>query len=119
MLEELKKLQDDLAFVDLITRAKRSGLLEVLLKNLQPLQMRMEQDKNHKMPHFHVSYGKNNHVASYSIQNGERIVGQLDNKYDKVVKNWTTNNQEKLLQIWDEIQKGDNRAYNISIGELL
>jgi hypothetical protein len=119
MIEELKELQDELAVIDLITRENRSGLMEVLLKNLQPLQMRMELDKNHKMPHFHVSYGKNYHAASYSIQDGERIAGELDNKYDKVVKNWITNNQEKLLQIWSEIQKGDSGAYNVSIGELL
>ena len=118
MIEELKKLQDDLALVDLMTREKRGGLLEVLLKDLQPLQMRMEQDKNHKMPHLHVSYGKNKHAASYGIQSGERIVGQLDNKYDRVVKNWITNNQTQLLQIWGEIQRGDNNAYNLSIGQL-
>jgi len=80
--------------------------------------MRMEQDKNHKMPHLHVSYGKNKHAASYCIQNGERIVGQLDNKYDKVVKSWIADNQTQLLQIWGEVQKGDNKAYNQSIGKL-
>ena len=116
--EELKILQDSMASVDLMSRNRHSGLMEILLKELKPLQIRMEQDKNHKMPHFHVSYGNNKHAASYSIQSGERIVGQLDNKYDKVVKYWTINNQAKLTQIWGEIQSGDNKAYNLSIGQL-
>jgi len=120
MIPELEELQSEMALVDLFTTSKRGGnLTEILLKNLQPLQMRMEQDKNHKMPHLHVSYGKNNHAASYDIQNGERIVGKLDNKYDKVVKSWITNNQEKLTKIWGEIQSGDKKAYDISIGKLI
>jgi hypothetical protein len=118
MIEKLKKLQDDLAIVDLMTSNKRGSLLEILLKDLQSVKLRMEQDKNHKMPHLHVSYGKTQHAASYGIQNGERIVGQLDNKYDKVVKNWITDNQTQLLQIWGEIQSGDSKAYNLSIGKL-
>ncbi|MBN1990459.1 MAG: DUF4160 domain-containing protein [Bacteroidales bacterium] len=116
---DIEKLQNDMALVDLLTRPKRGGsLTEILLKNLQPLQMRMEQDKNHKMPHLHVSYGRNNHAASYSIENGQRIVGQLDNKYDKVVNNWIFSNQKQLMQIWGEIQNGDDKAYKLSIGEL-
>ena len=118
MILDLEKLQSEMALVDLFTTPKRGKLTEILLKNLQPLQMRMEQDKNHKMPHLHVSYGKNNHAASYDIQNGERIVGKLDNKYDKVVKSWITNHQEKLTNIWGEIQSGDSNAYNLSIGQL-
>ena len=118
MILDLEKLQSEMALVDLFTTPKRGNLTEILLKNLQPLQMRMEQDKNHKMPHLHVSYGKNKHAASYGIQNGERIVGQLDNKYDRVVKNWITDNQSQLIQIWGEVQKGDNKAYNQSIGQL-
>jgi hypothetical protein len=117
MIEELKKLQKYLALIDIKT-SSRARLVEVLLKDLQPLQMRMEQDKNHKMPHFHVSYGKDKHAASYSIQSGERIVGHLDNKYDKVVKNWIFNNQEKLTQIWGEVERGDYKAYEKSISNL-
>ena len=93
-------------------------MIEVLLKELLPLRIRMEQDKNHKMPHIHIDYGKLKHIASYSIQNGKRLAGDLDNKYDKVVKDWITKNQEKLIRIWDAIQRGDNKAYELSISQL-
>jgi len=118
MIEELKSLQDNLALLDLMTRNSQSRYIEILLKVLKPIEIRMEQDKNHKMPHLHISYGANRHATSYNIQNGERIVGQLDNKYDKVVKKWINNNQKKLIQIWGEVQRGDREAYDISIDQL-
>lgn len=118
MEEELENLQNYFALVDLMTRNGRSGLIEVLIKELQPLRIRMEQDINHKIPHIHIDYGKIKHIASYSIQSGEKLAGNLDNKYDKIVKEWVTKNQKKLFQIWDEIQRGDNKAYELSIGQL-
>lgn len=114
----LEKLQDDFALVDLLTRNRQGGLIEVLIKELQPLRIRMEQDKNHKMPHIHIDYGNIRHIASYSIQDGERLIGNLDNKYDKKIKEWITKNQKDLIQIWYEIQRGDNKAYELSIGQL-
>ena len=118
MTEELKKLQDDMALIDLLTRNIDSSMIEVLLKKMLPIQIRMEQDNNHSMPHVHITYNKDYHTASYSIEDGERIVGNLKNKYDKVVKSWITANHKKLLQIWVEVQAGDNNAYDISIGQL-
>jgi len=56
MKQEIEKLQDQFALVDLMTRKSRSGLMEVLLKKNLPLEFRMEPD-HHGAPHIHISYG--------------------------------------------------------------
>jgi len=47
MNEELENLQDKFAFVDLMTKEGKVGLLEVLLKKMLPLEFRMEPDNHH------------------------------------------------------------------------
>lgn len=71
------------------------------------------------MPHIHIDYGGDqNHIASYSIHTGERIDGSLNKKYDKFVKDWIGNNREKILQIWSEIQSGDQKKYEETIASI-
>lgn len=118
MTEELKELQSEFALIDLIKASYNSSPIEILIKKLDVIQIRMEQDKNHKLPHVHIKYGVENHIASYNISDGERIVGDLDKQYEKVTKKWILKNKEALLKIWEELQKGDNQAYELSISKL-
>ena len=118
MVEELNELQDQFALIDLMTANSKGGLLEVLLKKLLPLEFRMEPD-NHGAPHIHISYGHEKHTASYRISDGVRIVGDLKNKYDKIVSEWILKNQLKMLDIWIAVQKGDQKSYELIIGQLL
>ncbi|KAA6326115.1 hypothetical protein EZS27_024745 [termite gut metagenome] len=113
---KFEKLQDDFATIDLLTSGK-GLLLEVLLKKILPIEFRMEPD-THKTPHLHISYGKQKHAASYSLKSGERIVGELDSKYDKTVKIWIEKHKDSLLQIWNELQKGDQKGYELLISAL-
>lgn len=118
MQKELEELQDNLAMNDLLNKPGIPKLTEILLKKMEPIQFRMEQDRNHAKPHLHISYGKQAHVASYGITDGQRLAGNLPNRYDKDVSKWISNNQTSLLQIWDNIQKGDQQKYEILIGQL-
>lgn len=118
MKEELGKLQDQFAFIDLTSKQGKSGVIEILLKKILQIEIRMEQDKNHKEPHVHINYGKEKHTASYRIVNGERIVGNLSSKYDNTVKSWIATNQPLLLQIWNEIQVGNQSKYEFLIRQL-
>lgn len=118
MIEELKELQDQLAFIDLLNQQSNSSLTEVLLKKLLPLEFRMEPD-HHGAPHIHINYGKLKHAASYTLHDAERKAGDLPNKYDKVVKSWITTNQLKLNQIWNEMKAGNQLKYELLIGQLL
>ena len=117
MIDELKKLQNELAFLDLL--GGRSDVMELKVFTLQPMKLKIYQEKKHPMSHLHIDYGKNNHAASYSIQKGTRIEGGLPNKYDKKVTAWILKNQVLLLEIWDEIQQGKKDKYEVSIGQLL
>ena len=117
--EEFKSLQDSFANIDLMTKPSNGKglLIEVLLKKFLPLEFRMEPD-THKTPHLHISYGINKHAASYSLINGELIVGQIPSKYDKRVKTWIETNQEVLIQIWEELKNGNQTGYESLIKSL-
>jgi hypothetical protein len=117
MNKELEDLQDKFAFVDLMTKGGKEGLLEVLLKKKLPLEFRMEPD-NHA-PHIHINYKKEKHKASYRINDGVRVAGNLDNKYDKIVKSWIDENRTKLQEIWNAMKIGNQKEYEQKIGQLL
>ncbi len=118
MKEELEKLQDEFAYIDMISRKSNSKYMEILLKELLPLQFRMEPD-HHGAPHIHINYGKRKHVASYRVNDGVRVAGDLSNKYDKIVKAWISKNQILLLQIWRELKDGNQAQYEMLIPQLL
>ncbi len=119
MKKELEDLQDSLALVDLMNREGKGLLIEILVKELKPIQFRIEQDPNHKnSPHIHINYGKQKHIASYSIENGDRLAGNLENKYDEKVKIWINANRQKLTKIYNDIQNGDQKSYEEAIKQL-
>lgn len=105
MRDMLKILQDTFASID--TQPSGRGLLiEVLVKRLKTMKLKMYQE-THSIPHIHIDYGgNNNHVASYNISDGERIEGDLDKKYDQAVKDWIAENGDILLEIWNALQDG-------------
>lgn len=105
--EEYSHLQLRFAHIDLFTQLRsnsRSGMLEVLLIKKQNMKIKIYQEKGHQLPHVHIDYGNNNHVASYAIETGARLDGNLSRKYDKVVIDWLKDNREKVLKAWNELQ---------------
>jgi hypothetical protein len=93
----------------------RSWGVSLTVSSILPIEIRMEPDANHKKPHLHINYGKMKHVASYGILDGERIVGDLNKKYDQKVKDWIIKDKEKLIVIWDDMQKGNQSGYELHI----
>jgi Domain of unknown function (DUF4160) len=78
------------------------------VKTLKGIRIRMDGSKNHKRPHVHVDYGKEYHTASYAIDNGERIAGELEGKYDGEVSIWIAKCRPQLLRAWKLTQAGQN-----------
>lgn len=117
--DEFRALQDSFANIDLMSQSSsgKGLLIEVLLKRILPIEYRMEPD-THKTPHLHISYGINKHAASYSLLDGNPIVGQIPSKYDKKVKLWINTNQNVLMQIWDELKNGNQIGYEGLIKKL-
>ncbi|WP_232232379.1 DUF4160 domain-containing protein [Cupriavidus sp. amp6] len=113
---DLSALQQAFALVDLISRPaanKPSGFLEQLLLKKEQIKLKIYQEKGHKRPHFHVDYGRNNHVAAYAIDTWERIEGSLDKKYDKAVSDWAIANHESLRAVWQALQSGEPESHFI------
>ncbi|MBP1475421.1 DUF4160 domain-containing protein [Frateuria sp. MAH-13] len=104
------KLQKDLGWVDLLTRPSRSshGSMELLVVKLDRLKIKIYQEKGHSLPHIHVDYGKQHHVATFSIDPPARIEGKLSNKYDRSVQEWLTNNREGIVALWAALQAGES-----------
>lgn len=114
MIEKLdvSSLQNDFAMIDMITRQPRNvgsyRVLEALLIKKEQIKIKMYQEKGHSRPHFHVDYGPQNHAASYAIDTGERLEGELNRKYDKAIGPWVDKNRETLLQTWGALQSGQS-----------
>ena len=70
----------------------------------------MYQEPNHGRPQFHVDYGKDNHTASYAVDDGERLDGNLPSKYDKAITRWADANRDQLLSTWNDLQSGSDGA---------
>src|SRR5262245_14444717 len=117
--ERLQQLQQQLAFVDLLTesRARRTeDTFELLLMKLGPLKDKIYQEVGHHVPHVHIDYGLKSHVASYSIRDGERFARTLHPKYDRVINAWIAANRSNLLQAWQTLRSGADPT--VFIGEL-
>lgn len=102
----LRSLQDDFAELDMLTRPSKPNAYEFLVKRHQQIAIRMDGNRNHKRPHIHIDYGQERHVASYAIDNGERLSGTLNNKYDRLVHAWIGRNRRMLVHAWQITQSG-------------
>ena len=79
-----------------------------MVKTLLNIRFRIDGAKNHRRPHIHVDYGKNHHAASFAIDNGERLAGGLNRKYDTVAREWIKRHKGKLLETWNLVMSGKN-----------
>ena len=118
MLEEkLKLLQHELALIDFYTPSLHHtspDSSEFLLLKLKEIKLKMYQERGHSMPHIHIDYGKQHHVASFSINPIAKIEGSLPKNYHDRIIIWITNHKEELLKIWIEAQKGGDPMELIS-----
>ena len=117
--EEFSELQRLFAQKDLLTEKRRSsgdGSMGILLVKRQNMKIKIYQEKGHSLPHIHIDYGKQTHVASYAIKSGDRIEGDLPKKYDSDVSSWLGRNRDKILKIWNALQA--STPYEPLIAEL-
>lgn len=110
--KELAELQDTLAITDFNTAVERAnrgrakGMMYLIVKELERIRIKIDGNKNHKRPHLHIDYGREYHAASFAIDTGERIAGDLDIKYNREVHSWIVKHKPKLLQAWELMQAG-------------
>jgi hypothetical protein len=114
--KELTELQHEFAESDWLARPHTPGLVTFIVYELQDIKIRMDGDKNHGRPHIHVQYGKDPHAASYAIDNGKRLAGDLPSRYDRMVREFIGTTRPKLKEIWDFTQAG--KSTDALVGEL-
>ena len=106
---EFDELQRLFAQTDLLTEPRHSSnssRMELLLVRLKNMKIKMYQEALHPLPHIHIDYGSQHHTASYAIDSGLRIAGDLPAKYDRDVYRWLERNRSKLLELWHSLQDG-------------
>ena len=73
----------------------------LLVKRHNGICVRVDGDLNHGRPHVHIDHGTNRHTASYAIDDGTRLAGDLESRWDKSVRQWIASNRPELRQVWD------------------
>ncbi len=105
---DVEDLQSRLALAELLDRPKRSeDVIELLLFRKEHTKVRLRPERNHPRPHFHVEY-KQEHNASYAIDNLERLAGFMPPKYESTVLAWATGRQASLRATWDALLAGQD-----------
>jgi hypothetical protein len=82
------------------------NIIRFLVARLESLEIRMDANKNHGRGHVHIKYKKDGHAASYAINNGARLAGELPTFYDRIVQSWIIQHQRDLQALWDSTQRG-------------
>lgn len=106
---DLESLLNELELIDFKEQQElfdSNNKLDHLIASGDQVKVKMYLERNHPRPHFHIDYGKGNHSASFAIDTGKKLVGDLPNKYVKSIENWAADNRRQLLAIWDDLQSG-------------
>jgi hypothetical protein len=102
---DASELQNVLAWADVYFYVEDNpGRRRYLLARRGLLRIRMYKETKHVRAHIHIDYGKERHVASYALDTGERLAGDLDRRYDKAISAWIAKSQERLFNIWTALQ---------------
>ena len=107
---ETQDLKKSIEQIESIEKQRQSGkglLTENLVKKFININLKVKMyQEHHNLPHVHIDLGKQNHIASISIEDQTLLAGSIDRKYEKVVQDWIEKNKANLLIIWNNIQQG-------------
>lgn len=81
-----------------------SFLIDVIGDRKRKVKVTMHPDINHHRPHVHLG----EHDASFAIDSGELLVGECDNKTQKIVEKWIERHRDDLLDLWDIAKRGED-----------
>lgn len=112
MLEQkdIEELHECLHSIDLLNLRSEEGNvrhLELLVYKNNYTKLKIQQEENHKLPHFHIEY-KQEHSASYAIDSLERLAGDMPKEYEKPIMKWAKRKRNSLKATWDKLQAGED-----------
>jgi hypothetical protein len=61
-------------------------------------------EERHGRAHVHASYG--DYVASYAIDNGERLAGRAGPTMDRDLRAWIAQHRGELMEVWGAAKEG-------------
>ena len=114
--DEIADLQNRLARIDRPV-IPSDLIIKALVNRKENIKIKMYQERSHQTSHLHIDYGRQPHVASYSIEPAERIEGNLDAKYNNEIVQWIVQHKKKLMELWKILQHGDDNV-ELVLGEL-
>ena len=103
----LEELYQQLLAVELGDRGDH-GYIKFLVAVTRTISVRMDGDKRHQRPHVHIGYGREPRAASYAIDDGTRLAGEIDRQYDRVAKKWIEFHRKRLRKLWNTVQQGQD-----------
>ena len=68
------------------------------------IRMFMEPTVQHNIPHFHAYYQE--FSATFSVENIEKLSGELPRKQQRLIEAWAELHQIELLNSWKLLQTG-------------
>jgi hypothetical protein len=105
--EELVELQISLFLQNFFARPRSRGIHCLSPRQMENIRVRLDA-KSHGRPHLHLDYGRQHRTATYAIDTGERLAGELDSRYDGRVANWIEDCRTLLLRAWNQLQDGQS-----------
>jgi len=105
LAKEVERLFYALRAVD-AAREPAGDYIKFLVARLAGVEIRMDANKNHGRGHIHVKYGRDGHAASYAIDDGSRLAGDLPSYYNKKICEFVQENRTDLDELWRSTQGG-------------
>jgi hypothetical protein len=102
----LEKLYQELLAIELGDQDDNHNYIKFLVTKTRKLSFRMDGDKRHQRPHVHIGYGREPRAASYAIDDGTRLAGDLNNEYDHAARQWISSHRKRLRKLWKSAQAG-------------
>jgi hypothetical protein len=105
LTKQVERLFYALRAVD-AAREPAGDYIKFLVARLAGVEIRMDGDKNHGRAHVHVKYGRDGHAASYAVDDGSRLAGELPSYYNRTVRSFVQKNRADLEALWKSTQSG-------------
>ena len=118
MLEQkdIDELRESLHSIDSLSKQGNEKNIGLTVYEHYRTKLKIHPEKNHKLPHFHIEY-KQEHSASYAIENFSRLAGDMPKKYEKPIMKWAKKKHNSLKATWDKLQTGEDVRELILVSE--
>src|SRR3954447_5109701 len=114
--EAVSSLQFRFALIDFNTHVDDDGnyYMKLTLVVRESMKIKMYKEDRHKRAHIHIEYGPYRHDASYAIDNGARLAGNLNRNYEEDVVEFIYQNRPALMEAWQLMQASQNAEHVIA-----